>query len=76
MSRPASKATPLQGEFKLPFEGKLSTQNRWVILAELIPWSKFEGEYAELFSAEMGAPAKSLTNGIGGINHQRETRNQ
>jgi len=67
MYRPASKATPQQGEFKLPFEGKLSTQNRWIILAELIPWSEFEGEYAELFSAEMGAPAKSFRMALGAL---------
>ncbi|CCQ62926.1 hypothetical protein CWATWH0401_2397, partial [Crocosphaera watsonii WH 0401] len=25
-------------KFELPFEGKLSPNNRWVIMAELIPW--------------------------------------
>ena len=75
MYQPTFKAPSHPSEFKLPFEGKLSADNRWVILAELIPWSEFEGEYAELFSAEMGTPSKSLTNRIGGINHQRETRN-
>lgn len=47
-------------EFELPFEGKLSEDNRWVIMAKLIPWSEFESEYASLFSEEMGAPAKSF----------------
>ena len=28
--------------FELPFEGKLSQDNRWVIMANLIPWSEFE----------------------------------
>lgn len=46
--------------FELPFEGKLSENNRWVIMAELIPWSEFEEEYACLFSEEMGAPAKTF----------------
>jgi hypothetical protein len=27
-------------------------------MAELIPWSDFESEYAEKFSETMGAPAK------------------
>ena len=67
MYRPASKATPQQGEFKLPFQGKLSAQNRWVILSELIPWSEFEGEYAQLFSGEMGAPAKSFRMALGAL---------
>jgi hypothetical protein len=32
--------------FELPFEGKLSEDNRWVIMAKLVPWSEFEEEYA------------------------------
>ncbi len=28
--------------FELPFSGKLSPDNRWLIMAELIPWSEFE----------------------------------
>ena len=38
-------------EFKLPFEGKLTEDNRWVIMAQWIPWAEFEAEYAELFSS-------------------------
>ncbi|MEB3218395.1 MAG: hypothetical protein VKN72_19480 [Nostocales cyanobacterium 94392] len=34
--------------FELPFEGKLSEDNRWVIMASLIPWSEFEDEYASI----------------------------
>jgi transposase, IS5 family len=44
--------------FELPFEGKLSSDNRWVLMAYLVPWQEFEEEYATLFSGEMGAPAK------------------
>jgi hypothetical protein len=29
-------------------------------MANLIPWSEFEEEYAQNFSEEMGAPAKSF----------------
>jgi hypothetical protein len=29
-------------------------------MAQLIPWSEFEQEYASIFSEEMGAPAKSF----------------
>ncbi|MCA2938920.1 MAG: hypothetical protein IM319_06995, partial [Microcystis sp. M113S1] len=32
--------------FEFPSEGKLSPDNRWVIMANLIPWSEFEEEYA------------------------------
>ncbi|NEO00372.1 MAG: IS5/IS1182 family transposase, partial [Moorea sp. SIO3I7] len=35
--------------FELPCLGKLSPDNRWVIMANLIPWSEFEPEYAQNF---------------------------
>ena len=54
-----SKSEKIKAEnFVLPFEGKLSEDNRWVIMAELIPWTEFEDEYAKLFDQKMGAPAK------------------
>lgn len=53
--------------FELPFEGKLAASNRWVIMAQLIPWSQFEAEYAANFSAEMGAPAKTFRIALGGL---------
>jgi transposase, IS5 family len=54
-------------KFDLPFEGKLSSNNRWVIMSKLIPWSDFEGEYASLFSQEMGAPAKKFRMALGSL---------
>jgi hypothetical protein len=53
--------------FELPFEGKLSQDNRWVIMANLIPWSEFEAEYASLFSEEMGAPAQTFRIALGAL---------
>jgi len=34
-------------------------------MAELIPWSEFEAEYAENFPTEMGVPAKSFRMALG-----------
>jgi transposase, IS5 family len=51
--------------FYLPFGGKLSSDNRWVKLAQLIPWETVEAKYAEQFSATMGAPAKSFRVALG-----------
>ena len=48
-------------------EEGLSSDNRWVIMAKLIPWSDFEQEYASLFSEEMGAPAKSFRMALGSL---------
>ncbi len=59
-------ATPAE-KFKLPFDGKLSEDNRWVILAKLIPWSKFEEKYAQQFSENIGAPAKSFRMALGAL---------
>ncbi|KYC34685.1 transposase [Scytonema hofmannii PCC 7110] len=53
--------------FELPFEGKLSEDNRWVMMAAFIPWTEFEEEYSSFFSVEMGAPAKSFRMALGAL---------
>ncbi len=53
--------------FELTPGTKLSPDNRWVIMAELIPWDEFEEEYATLFDAEKGAPAKSFRMALGSL---------
>lgn len=58
--------TPVE-KFELPFEGQLAEDNRWVIMANLIPWSEFEDEYAKQFTIEMVAPAKSFRTAIGAL---------
>ena len=44
-------------EFALPFNGKLDEDNRWVKLAQLIPWETVEKEYQRHFTKATGAPA-------------------
>jgi hypothetical protein len=64
------RSTPGQLAFEnfyLPFGGKLSEDNRWVKLAALIPWEKFEAEYAGQLSESMGAPAKSFRMALGAL---------
>jgi hypothetical protein len=58
--------------FYLPFGGKLSSDNRWVKLAKLIPWEAFEQTDADPFSQEMGAPDKSFRRALGRLTYQRE----
>jgi transposase, IS5 family len=75
-----SEVTP--ENFELSFAEKLSSDNRWagltsswgnprrqplVIMAELIPWSEFEEEYAENFSEKMGAIAKPFRMALGAL---------
>lgn len=62
----SSSPTPLDS-FELPFEGKLSQDNRWVIMANLIPWDEFEEEYAKNFSIDMGAPALPFRVALGAL---------
>jgi transposase, IS5 family len=54
-------------EFELPSGCKLAEDNRWVMLAQIIPWSEFEAEYAQNFATEMGAPAKSFRMALGAL---------
>ncbi len=54
-------------KFELPFEGKLSQDNRWVIMANLIPWEEFEEEYAKNFAEEIGAPALPFRMALGSL---------
>ena len=54
-------------DFYLPFGGKLSEKNRWVNLAEMIPWEEFESLYASQFSEDMGAPAKGFRMALGAL---------
>ena len=53
--------------FYLPFGGKLSGENRWVKLANLIPWEAVETEYSQQFSSSEGAPAKSCRVALGAL---------
>ena len=69
MYRQSNQSEPTPENFELPFSGKLSPDNRWVIMAELIPWSEFEAEYAEKFSEKMGAPAKPFRMALACIIH-------
>jgi len=43
--------------FELPFNGQLSLDNRWVVMASIIPWQKYEDVYAINFSEERGVLA-------------------
>ena len=44
-------------EFFLPFGGKLKTDNRWVQMAEIMPWDYIEEVYLESMSQETGRSA-------------------
>jgi transposase, IS5 family len=47
--------------------GKLSSENRWVKLAQMIPWKAFEPEYAAQMNEDIGAPGKSFRTALGAL---------
>ena len=67
MYRKSAQSEPTPENFELPVSVKLSPNNRWVIMAELIPWAEFEQEYADKFSETMGAPAKPFRMALGAL---------
>ncbi len=54
-------------DFHVPFGGSLDPENRWVLLAELIPWQELEDTYAPQFNATVGAPAKPMRLAFGAL---------
>ncbi len=54
-------------DFILPFEGKIDANNRWVKLANLIPWERIELDYADLFPSNTGTVAKPLRMALGSL---------
>ena len=44
--------------FAHPFDKKLDTQNRWVLLADKFPWEELSKFYIEKMSVDMGSPGK------------------
>ncbi len=67
MYRKVEQALLPAEEFELSNGCKLAADNRWVQLAQLIPWSEFEQEYAQNFGTEMGPPAKSFRLALGAL---------
>ena len=53
--------------FYLPFGGHLRGDNRWVILADQIPWRQIEDVYGQMFSDDNGCPAKSARMALGAL---------
>lgn len=55
-------------EFFLPFGGKLNPDNRWVVMASLIPWVEIESEYVKnLGDANQGSKAYPVRLALGSL---------
>ena len=66
MYKSDEKQIMIADDFFLPFGGKLDKENRWVKLAELIPWWQFEDKYKENFKpSNTGEKAFSVRVALG-----------
>ncbi len=54
-------------DFYLPFGGRLRKDNRWIEMAEIMPWEQIEEIYARNLSGETGRPAISSRIAFGAI---------
>ena len=63
---PSEKQLSLPG-FETPFEQSLDPNNRWVNLAEVIPWAEFQEAYHNVMSAGQGRPSKPARLIIGAV---------
>lgn len=46
-------------EFKSPFIDELDPENRWVKLADIVPWETFANLYISLMNTQHGRPGIS-----------------
>ncbi|MDC7247499.1 MAG: IS5 family transposase [Sphaerochaetaceae bacterium] len=51
----------------MKFGGELNPRNRWVQLAQLIPWDEYEEEYAAKFPSKRGNEAKPFRMALGAL---------
>src|SRR3989338_6115401 len=64
MYKPQDRQTPHLFEELFPYGGKLDAENRWLKIANLIPWQKLEEKYAVSFS-DRGRPATPARLAVG-----------
>ncbi len=57
MYQPKDRKTQTLFPELFPFGGSLDKENRWLKLAEAVPWEEMENTYRRFFSADSGRPA-------------------
>ncbi|TRM11407.1 IS5 family transposase [Lentibacillus cibarius] len=63
-----AKQMILPDEFFLPFGGRLNPDNRWVVMASLIPWAEIEDEYVKrLGDISQGSKAYPVRLALGSL---------
>lgn len=59
-------------DFNQPLGLHMNPQNRWIVLADCIPWDEFEGKYAGLFPRDTGNVAKPFRMALGTLIIQKK----
>jgi len=72
MYRPLDKLQHSFFDFNQPLGMHMNPENRWVRLAEQIPWDVFESKYADLFPNDTGNVAKPLRTALGSLIIQKK----
>ncbi|MEO5363714.1 MAG: transposase, partial [Magnetococcus sp. DMHC-8] len=67
MIRERDKKQPTLPGFESSFERSLSPNNRWIKLAEVVPWDEFATAYYSGMCADQGAPAKPARLIVGAV---------
>ena len=69
MYKPIDKLQHSFLDFNQPMGLHMNPDNRWVRLADRIPWDEFEVKYAKLFPSDTGNVAKPLRMALGAPDH-------
>ncbi|MGN0350215.1 MAG: IS5 family transposase [Roseburia sp.] len=67
MYKPIDKLQHSFLDFNQPMGLKMNPENRWIKMADLIPWDEFEAKYAEQFPSGKGNVAKPLRMALGAL---------
>ena len=67
MYRPSEKIQHSFLDFNQPMGLQMNPNNRWIKMADCIPWDEFEIKYAELLPSDTGNVAKPLRMALGAL---------
>lgn len=67
MYKPIDKLQPSFLDFNQPMGLHMNPNNRWIKMADRIPWDEFEIKYAGLFPSNTGNVAKPLRMALGAL---------
>ena len=70
MYKPTDKLHYSFLDFNQPMGLRMNSDNRWIKLADRIPWDEFEVKYARLFPSDTGNVAKPFRMALGALNIQ------